>query len=703
MKRVRSIVASSIAAMLFAGCGGSQGGGSVVPGATTPQQQPPYTGPTTLANFGWDNAILSDSQYIGPADDKIVISMTAAVTMQNEAGLLQYAHDVSDPSSASYRRFLTPSEIGNRFGASQSDYASTAAYFHSYGISAGGWPQRLALALSGTTGAFSKALGTSFGWYRYGTQTFLAPHGTPHFTKALPVRSFLGLANNTRNKSYFIRISNGQTTGMSPQQLAKGFDFSGAYSAGFTGTGINVGIIGTGPIDTAPGNDVATLAKAYRTAAAPVSIVPAVAHTASPVNGNTGTGAYDVAPGGLATPPPVTGTCVAATPAPGFSFAAPDYTKCNPEDGEAQLDTESVATLAPGSNVLFYLAYNNGTCVDPNGNFTPAANGKCPTGQIIYQQEGIQLTDDEIQQAIADNTADILSLSFGLGENGGVGYYYNASGSGIGPSEFAALAAEGIAVFASSGDTGNQSCFTSTGPLATPCVSYPASDPSVTGVGGVNIPLDNTGNVIGQITAWADQTTVGGDGTFRNNVGSGGGVSQIFNAPSYQNGLTVPTGSNPASQALGGKRGVPDVSLDADPASGPSIAFNIRFGGGFGASGGTSAAAPQMAAMWSLVLQACKASASCATGGGAHPYRLGNPNALLYKLVNGKLNGLGYSNVFYDVQYGQNQANKPGTGPTPGPPITGCCTAGVGYDLVTGLGVPMGGHLIQAMTGTAAP
>jgi subtilase family serine protease len=103
--------------------------------------------------------------------------------------------------------------------------------------------------------------------------------------------------------------------------------------------------------------------------------------------------------------------------------------------------------------------------------------------------------------------------------------------------------------------------------------------------------------------------------------------------------------------------------------------------------GGTSVASPEMAAMWALVLQACKASAACtAAGSGANPYRLGNPGAYLYKIYP---NPAEYAATFYDVLFGNNsQPSTTGTGQDPG------YSAGVGFDLVTGLGVPYGKNLI---------
>ena len=311
------------------------------------------------------------------------------------------------------------------------------------------------------------------------------------------------------------------------------------------------------------------------------------------------------------------------------------------------------------------------------------------------------IADDEIQQAIADNKADAVSMSFGGPENLNVALgYINAQGTGVGQIEMASLAAEGIATFVSSGDDGAWECFDpNTGaPLGTACVSYPASDPNVVAVGGVNIPLDGSGNLTGTITAWADNTTLGGNGAFVNNVGSGGGVSTVFAAPKWQ------------SAALGASmRLLPDWSLDADPNTGPSIFIT-----GFPfAIGGTSASAPESAAMWALVLQACKASSSC-NKGGATGYRLGNPNPLIYAIYAksnplsaaytpaGFTAQLGYSNVFYDVVVGNNQAVPSPNAPQPATTPVGY-NSGPGYDQVTGVGAPFAGHLIQAVTGTQVP
>jgi subtilase family serine protease len=371
---------------------------------------------------------------------------------------------------------------------------------------------------------------------------------------------------------------------------------------------------------------------------------------------------------GFKPPPPVTAPCSGTLPA------------CNPEDIEAQIDTESAASLAPGSQVSFYLGYAPGDCVDANGNITP---GPCTTGTTPFPVLGLDAADDEIQQVIADNSVDVLSLSYGGSEQGQASYYFpNADPStGLVPMEFAALAAEGITVFVSSGDAGAEGCQR---PVYQPavnqaCVSYPATDPSVTSVGGVNAPLNNVGTLTNQITGWGYLTGHGSGG-------SGGGVSQYF-----------PLSLTPWQQGPGitvGMRNQPDVSLLGDPATGMAVLYDAAFGTTVQVAGGTSVAAPEMAAMWALVLQACAQSA-CASAQGVKPYRLGNAAPLLYGLyaTNATTISPTYASTFYDVVYGNNQQNS-----TTGGPLDPGYNAATGYDQVTGIGVPFARALIKAVT-----
>lgn len=117
----------------------------------------------------------------------------------------------------------------------------------------------------------------------------------------------------------------------------------------------------------------------------------------------------------------------------------------------------------------------------------------------------------------------------------------------------------GAPFFASSGDDGAGA-------------SWPASSPFVIGVGGTTVSM-KTNDTFSKETAWS---------------GSGGGVSAYEKEPIFQNGYSIPKAS--------GMRAIPDVSYDADPASG----FSIERGGKWYVVGGTSAGAPQWAAIAAL-------------------------------------------------------------------------------------------------------
>jgi subtilase family serine protease len=117
----------------------------------------------------------------------------------------------------------------------------------------------------------------------------------------------------------------------------------------------------------------------------------------------------------------------------------------------------------------------------------------------------------------------------------------------------------GVSFFVSSGDNG------------TPA-EYPSSSPNVVSVGGTTLHF--SGNTFTSETGWS---------------GSGGGCSLYENKASAQT-----TGSVNCS----GKRATPDVSLDADPASGVSVYDSTRYQGqqGWFQIGGTSASSPMWAA-----------------------------------------------------------------------------------------------------------
>jgi subtilase family serine protease len=108
-----------------------------------------------------------------------------------------------------------------------------------------------------------------------------------------------------------------------------------------------------------------------------------------------------------------------------------------------------------------------------------------------------------------------------------------------------------------------------------PGVIYPCASPNVVCAGGTSTARnENTGNLIQEI-AWSD---------------AGGGVSYYEPIPGYQ------AGTRSIARQLGGFRGVPDISADANPTTGVWVLdTNAVPGAGWYIVGGTSLATPTLA------------------------------------------------------------------------------------------------------------
>jgi subtilase family serine protease len=661
---------SLFAAALLTACSGGSGSAPAV--LSPPQSQSGGTGAASSSSFTYDTSALKGATFVGSAVNLSSISVDLVPKMQNASGLLQYARSVNDPHSGSFRQFLTPQQIGQQYGASESTYAGAVKYFQSAGLSVATWPQRLLLHVTGPQTKMEAALHTHFGWYRNGTSIFLAPSTAPAPPSSAGVVGAANIVMTPMVSTAFVSVSggvgNGIAQGYSPQQIATAFDYNGAYAAGYTGAGITTGIIGTAGVTS---SDVPAYKKLFGIGGSGTMTVVSATDANAPGNAALG----------FASPPPVTRNCNDPTRTDPLPASISPTPNCNPEDLEAQLDTEQLSALAPDANLRFYLAYNPD---DGCGNIGTT----CPAGAGLPLQ-GLGEVDAELQTAIADDRADVLSLSFGGPEPLQVGTYFNASGEGIEPVEFAALASEGIAIFVSSGDSGAEGCQRYDTPdHNAPCVQYPSTDPNVVSVGGVNTPLDSAGRFLGALTAWGSRTS------YNALAGSGGGISAYFPQALYQQGAAGITGS---------MRNVPDMSLEADAATGVSVVTNAAFSNeNIEGVGGTSVAAPESAAMWALVLQACKQTSSCAGAGGPFPYRLGNPNAYFYKIYQ---NATTYTHTFYDVLYGDNttpcaiyEPAPPTQTPCPSPSDPGYA-AMKGYDRVTGIGVPFARALIKGVVG----
>lgn len=296
---------------------------------------------------------------------------------------------------------------------------------------------------------------------------------------------------------------------------------------------------------------------------------------------------------------------------------------------EAALDLEYAMALGYPSDIKYYLSGGRGTEIADNG--TALSWGTSRNEPFLdLLQHILSLSDDEIPH--------VLSISYSDDENS-VPHAYATKVCDM----FAQVAARGVSVIVSSGDGGAAGtsageCYSNDGKYTKMFIpTFPPSCPYVTAVG-------------------ATRSTVPLEGS----MASGGGFSNYFETPLWQQQASMEY-----LKALGGKyqylynasgRATPDLSA-------PGEGFSIVVGGEEMDVSGTSASAPTIAAMISLVngerLKAGKSS-------------LGWLNPLLYTPQ--------VREALVDVAIGSSVGCTYGNSTVPG------FDAYPGYDCVTGLG-----------------
>ncbi|MHB8531081.1 MAG: IPT/TIG domain-containing protein, partial [Solirubrobacteraceae bacterium] len=223
--------------------------------------------------------------------------------------------------------------------------------------------------------------------------------------------------------------------------------------------------------------------------------------------------------------------------------------------------------------------------------------------------------------------ASVISNSYGGPEEGGDQALGNAD-----------YTHPGKVVVASSGDCGYRNEAAAC-PKFAKAANFPADSPAVIAVGGTS--LTNAGGSW-KSTAWAE---------------GGSGCSTLFSAGLWQSSV-----ADFAATGCGAGRAVADLAAIGDPSTGVNIYDSTpEFAGaktGWGVWGGTSVAAPIVAAEFALA-------------GGSHG--VSYPAATVYSHS-------GEAGALYDVTVGSN-------GKCAGASV---CTAVGGYDGPTGLGSPLG-------------
>ncbi len=518
-----------------------------------------------------------------PAGDAVVTPPTTgtfdvALRQPNAAALRSFLTALTTPGSPDYRHFLTTAQFAERFGAPASEAAAVREYFTSFGLRVGPLSRgHILLHVSGPSSAISHAFATSLIGVRRADHSVAAQFGAPATLPSSIAHDVAAIA--------------GLDTVVAPHAQSLRHYSAGAHVTTPTTCGPATG--GAAPTSTTPnslgGYTLQQQAQLYGLSNVYAKGYDGTGQTIA-VYELEGYNASDVA---------TFAQCYGLSPS--ITNVSVDGASSAGNGNEATLDIEEALGLAPGASIVVYTGPNNSAG---------------PTD--IYQQ----IADD--------NTASIVTTSWGTCEADPNG------APGAEQAIFEQMAAQGQTVVAAAGDNGSSDC---NGIVNNqPAVDDPASQPFVTGVGGLSVtniaPLTQT--------VWNDAAGSAGSGS------GGGGISQIWSRPSWQ---TAPGITSSETMRL-----VPDLSVMGDPATGFIEYFPTNGSPSWGSIGGTSIGSPIVASMLAVGAQSCGTA------------RLGFVNPSLYRMA---------TTGYVDVTTGNNDLYG-----------VGVYNAGPGYDMASGLGSP---------------
>jgi subtilase family serine protease len=509
----------------------------------------------------------SHANYRGAANGADHVSFRVYLGWQSPAAVAALAQAVSDPKSAAYGHYLTPAQFRQQFAPSAASVSQVQDWLRSQGFTIGYTPaNNLYVSADGTLAQAAAAFGTTFGVYHFLGKDLRSPSSDLSVPASIAplITSVIGLDDS--GMLVHPNIAKGPDAPPAPAYVSA--QPCSAYwdqtpAVGFTDP--------------------------YGSATLPYTVcgyTPQQIKGAYGITGYDGAGQTVVIIDAYASPTiqrdldiwsrnrGLPSTQIDQVVLPGL-YLTPENQYLDPQGwyGEETLDVEAVHGMAPAANIVFVGAVNPGFALDVSLNHT---------------------VDQHLGQIVTNS--------------------YGYAGENLPPNQlnayeqiFMQAATEGIGIYFSSGDNGDES--TSTGGPTT--ADFPASSPWVTAVGGTSLAVGN-GNQYLFETAWGT-----GKSSWTNNAwsptppgtwvyGSGGGVSQVFPEPTYQQGV-VPASIFESQGRTG--RAVPDISADADPSTGYLIGQTQTFPDGSikyseYRIGGTSLSSPLIAGIMALADQA---------------------------------------------------------------------------------------------------
>ena len=203
----------------------------------------------------------NQAQAVGRLPANQLMSLDIVLPLRNQAGLERLLDEIYDPSSASYRQYLTVPEFTAQFGPTQADYDAVVQYARSNGLTVvGGSRDGMDVQVKGPVSAVQTAFHVNLHTYQHPTEnrTFYAPDREPTVSLPFNLWHISGLDNYSNPHPLFVKKSDyaaahgiaadkvvsHATTGSGPSASFLGSDMRAAYYGGtaLTGAGQNLGL-----------------------------------------------------------------------------------------------------------------------------------------------------------------------------------------------------------------------------------------------------------------------------------------------------------------------------------------------------------------------------------------------------------------------------------------------------------------------------
>jgi len=582
----------------------------------------------------------------------VSLSFQPSPAQQNDLNL--FMAQLADRSSPNYHKYLTPAQFADRFGMTQNDINKVVSWLQSEGfLNITVSNSRNLVSFDGTVAQVESVFSLEMHNYLVNGELHLANAGEPSVPAALAglVLSMGHLHDFSPRPRVKVRPHlTSYITGdhyLSPADFATIYNVTPLYTAGDTGSGQTIAVVGQ---STVAASDLANFRSAAQLPASTVTMNSSV-------------------------------------------VGAGTATRCPGDEGESDLDLEWSGGVAKNASITFVFApLSSGDICGPSRQgltvwdalhaaidnkiapFISTSYGYCESNTIGITQSQADVYQTWAEQAVSQGQ----TITAASGDSGAadcdtappatLGLAVDVPASipevtGAGGNEFKGDTAGVV--------TGNQAA---------------ADTPYWSGSGGGSDTISSALEYIPE-EAWNDTST-------KELAASGGGASVYFSRPTWQTGTGVPTGAF---------RDVPDVSVSASPnndgylvcseddGKGGIVAtctdgFRTGAAGDFTVVGGTSAAAPTFTAIMALINQYL---------GNVPPTGLAPINPMLYQLAAGS------PSPFHDVTAGNNIVTCT---INPANCTSGSIgfSAGVDYDQVTGLGSPNANALAQAWAAAIA-